>query len=260
MRGETRLFLLVALAIALGLMSAPVAAQEVTNSIGMKFVLAPAGSFTMGVDLSAENGVEAETPQRQVTLTRPFYLGVYEVTQAEYSSVMDGASPGVFKGRDLPVENVSWDDARAFLRKLNQKEGTDKYRLPTEAEWEYSARAGTTTAYFFGSDAKFLGDYAWFAENSGGQTRPVGGKKPNPWGFYDLYGNVWEWTEDFYGKYQGDSATDPGGPSAGSERTSRGCSWSNAPVIICRSAARVGLSPELRDGTLGFRVAFTAED
>ncbi|MDR1165543.1 MAG: formylglycine-generating enzyme family protein [Deltaproteobacteria bacterium] len=237
--------------------AAPAAADEVTNSIGMKFTLISSGSFTMGADLNFESGDKDETPQHRVTISRPFYMGVYEVTQSEWMSVMGGTNPSNFKGRTLPVEQVSWDDARSFVRKLNQKEGTDKYRLPTEAEWEYAARAGTTTAYFFGDDEGSLGTYAWFSGNSGDKTHPVGGKSPNPWRLYDIYGNVWEWVQDFYGGYSGSAATDPKGPSGGSARVIRGCGW-DFTAVYCRSAFRNWDSPEYRFHNLGLRVAFTS--
>ncbi|MDR1166674.1 MAG: formylglycine-generating enzyme family protein [Deltaproteobacteria bacterium] len=239
--------------------AAPAGSDEVTNSVGMKFTLIPSGAFTMGADLNSENGEKDETPQRRVTISRPFYLGVYEVTQAEWASVMGGANPSYFSGRTLPVENVSWDVAISFIRKLNQKEGTEKYRLPTEAEWEYSARAGTTSAYFFGDDEGSLGKYAWFLGNSGDKTRPVGGKSPNPWGLYDIYGNVWEWVQDFYGGYAGAATTDPKGPAEGSSRVLRGCGWHYA-ADICRSATRLDINPEGRSDNIGLRLAFTTGD
>jgi formylglycine-generating enzyme required for sulfatase activity len=238
---------------------APAASDEITNSVGIKFTLISSGEFTMGVNLNFENGFDDETPQHRVTISRPFYMGIYEVTQSEWMSVMGGANPSYFKGRTLPVENVSWDDASSFVRKLNQKEGTDKYRLPTEAEWEYSARAGTTSAYFFGDGAGSLGTYAWFYDNSGDKTHWVGGKSPNPWGLYDIYGNVREWVQDFYGDYSGTEATDPKGPSRGSDRVGRGCGWGNS-AVVCRSARRFRYTPEDRYYYLGLRVAFTAGD
>jgi formylglycine-generating enzyme required for sulfatase activity len=238
---------------------APVASDEVTNSVGMKFTLIPSGLFTMGADLNFERGNDFETPQRRITISRPFYIGIYEVTQAEWMSVMDGANPSNFKGRTLPVEWVSWDDASSFVRKLNQKEGTEKYRLPTEAEWEYSARAGTTSAYFFGDDKSSLGTYSWFNDNSGNETHPVGGKSPNPWGLYDIYGNVAEWIQDFYGDYSGAAATDPKGPSKGSFHVFRGCGkYSSA--VLCQSAIRFRFYPENRLTILGLRLAFTSGD
>jgi formylglycine-generating enzyme required for sulfatase activity len=239
--------------------AAPAAADEVTNSVGMKFTLISSGAFTMGVNLNIESGEDDETPQRRVTISKPFYMGVYEVTQSEWMSVMGGANPSKFKGRTLPVESVSWNDASSFIRKLNQKEGTDKYRLPTEAEWEYSARAGTTSAYFFGDDEASRGTYAWFYGNSGDKTHLVGGKSPNPWGLYDIYGNVWEWVQDFYGDYSGAEATDPKGPSGGSVRVNRGCGWYSS-AVNCRSANRGRVALGDRGGYLGLRVAFTAGD
>jgi formylglycine-generating enzyme required for sulfatase activity len=237
----------------------PAASDVVTNSVGMKFTLISPGSFTMGADLSLERGDSDEAAQHQVTISRPFYLGIYEVTQDEWTRVMGGANPSYFKGQTLPVESVSWNDASSFVQKLNQKEGTEKYRLPTEAEWEYSARAGTRSAYFFGDDEGALGTYAWFLGNSGYETRPVGGKSLNPWGLYDIYGNVWEWVQDFYGNYSGAAATDPKGPAEGSDRVIRGCGWIDT-AVSCRSAYRYRLSPEFRIDFLGLRVAFTASD
>jgi formylglycine-generating enzyme required for sulfatase activity len=239
--------------------AAPAASDVGTNSVGMKFTLIFPGSFTMGADLGFERGREDEAPQRLVTISRPFYIGIYEVTQDEWARVMGGANPSHFQGRTLPVEMVSWDDARSFVRKLNQKEGTEKYRLPTEGEWEYSARAGTSSAYFFGDDEGSLGTYAWFVGNSGDRTRPVGGKSPNPWGLYDIYGNVWELVQDFYEDYSGAVATDPQGPAEGSLRAIRGCAW-DCGDFRCRSARRGWSGPGYRDDTIGLRVAFTPGD
>ncbi|MDR1166672.1 MAG: formylglycine-generating enzyme family protein [Deltaproteobacteria bacterium] len=238
---------------------APAAAEEAINSVGVKFTLISPGSFTMGADLNAESVFKDDTPQHRVTISRPFYMGVYEVTQAEWTRVMGGANPSRFEGRSLPVESVSWDDVSSFVRRLNEKDETEKYRLPTEAEWEYCARAGTTSTYFFGDDVGSLGTYAWYDINSGYKTRPVGGKSPNPWGLYDIYGNVWEWVQDFLGEYSGAAATDPKGPSEGSFRVIRGCGWdiSDTP---CRSAFRYGHSPETRSDTIGLRLAFTEGD
>ena len=140
------------------------------NSIGMEFVLIPAGSFMMG----SEEGESDERPVHQVTISRPFYLGKYEVIQAQWQAIM-GNNPSLFQGDPkLPVEQVWWTDVQEFIRKLNAKEGGNQYRLPTEAEWEYAARAGSTTTYSFGGDASRLGEYAWYKDNSGGKTHPVG--------------------------------------------------------------------------------------
>jgi formylglycine-generating enzyme required for sulfatase activity len=164
----------------------------------MEFVLIQAWTFQMG----SNNGEPNEKPVHMVRISRPFYLGKYEVTQAQWEAVM-GNNPSQFKGDpNSPVENVSWDDVQEFikrLKRLNTRESGVKYRLPREAEWEYAAQAGTTTAYSFGNDPSQLGEYAWYGENANGETHPVGQKKPNPWGLYDMHGNVWEWVQDWYG-------------------------------------------------------------
>ncbi|MEY4565224.1 MAG: Serine/threonine-protein kinase PrkC, partial [Planctomycetota bacterium] len=177
--------------------------EKLTNSIGMKFRLIKPGTFRMGSPES-ESGRRGHEHHHQVTLTRPYYLGVYPVTQEEYERVM-GSNPSYFKGKRHPVENVSWEDAMAFLSKLNtlasEKSLGGSYRLPTEAEWEYACRAGTTTAYSFGDSESELEKYGWYDENSGYTTHPVGEKLPNGWGLYDMHGNVWEWCADWYGAY-----------------------------------------------------------
>jgi formylglycine-generating enzyme required for sulfatase activity len=215
------------------------------NSIGMQFELIPAGKFKMGFGA------------HQVTLTKPFYLGVYEVTQEQYERVM-GTNPSDFNGAKNPVEQVSWEDAVEFCRKLSalpeEKAAGHVYRLPTEAEWEYACRAGTTTKYSFGDDESQLGAYAWFRENSGDRTHPVGQKKPNAWGLYDMHGNVWEWCQDWYGDLPAGAVTDPTGPSTGSLRVLRGGSW-NDFAGRCRSASRRRSSPSYRFSHLGFRLA-----
>ena len=161
------------------------------NTIDMEFVLIQPGEFDMGSPVNETGRGNDEGPVHHVTISEAFYLGKYEVTQKQWHEVM-GYSPSHFKGDDLPAENVSWDDVQEFIKKLNKKENTHKYRLPSEAEWEYAARAGTTTRYSFGDDDSKLGEYAWYNENSGGKTHPVGNKGANPWGLYDVHGNVWE--------------------------------------------------------------------
>jgi formylglycine-generating enzyme required for sulfatase activity len=219
---------------------------ETTNSIGMKLKLIPAGTFTMS------EGGEAH----KVTLTKPFELGVYEVTQEQYEQVM-GSKPSKFKGPQNPVEQVSWTDAVEFCRMLSELPAEKKagyvYRLPTEAEWEYACRAGTTTKYSFGDSESELGDYAWYDENSRKTTHPVGGKKPNPWGLYDMYGNVYEWCQDWYGDYPSGSTTDPTGAASGSFRVLRGGCW-NFFSDYCHSAFRFSYAPVIRYYYLGFRV------
>jgi len=178
------------------------------------------------------------------------------VTQAQWQAVM-GDNPSRFKGDTLPVEQVSWKDVQKFTQFLNAREGDTKYRLPTEAEWEYAARAGTTTAYSFGDDPRQLGEYAWFGENSGTTTHPVGQKKPNPWGLYDMHGNVLEWVQDWYSKnaYKSfmSTAVDPKGPSAGSRRVLRGGSWAYV-AGISRLAFRRHDTPGYRYDGLGLRL------
>ena len=174
--------------------------MEATNSIGMKLRLIPAGEFMMGSP-GTESGREDDETQHRVSITKPFYLGVTEVTQEQYQKVM-GTNPSYFKGPQNPVETVSWADAVEFCRKLSampaEKTAGHVYRLPTEAEWEYACRAGTTTAYSFGDDASRLGDYGWFGGNSDSKTHQVGEKKPNAWGLYDMHGGVYEWCQDRY--------------------------------------------------------------
>ena len=216
------------------------------NSIGMRFVPIQAGTFTMG---------EGKTAHK-VTLTQAFHLGQHEVTQEQYEKVM-GKNPSKFKGKQNPVEMVSWNDAVEFCRKLSdlpaEKSAGHVYRLPTEAEWEYACRAGTTTKYSFGDDASKLEQYAWYDKNSDRRTHPVGEKKPNAWGLYDMHGNVWEWCQDWDGDYPSGSVTDPTGAASGSVRVCRGGSWVSFSVN-CRSAYRYWYSPDYRDYFLGFRV------
>jgi formylglycine-generating enzyme required for sulfatase activity len=224
------------------------AVAPVVNSIGMRFVPIPAGTFTMG---DADNG-----PTHKVTLTQAFELGQYEVTQEQYEKVM-GKNPSHFKGKQNPVEKVSWDEAVEFCRKLSELPAEKKagyvYRLPTEAEWEYACRAGTKTKYSCGDSESELGDYAWSVKNSGRTTHPVGQKKPNAWGLYDMHGNVWELCQDWYGKYPSGSTTDPTGAASGSDRVLRGGSWFRSSDY-CRSAFRIRFTPDYRFSFLGCRV------
>ena len=224
-----------------------------SNSIGMDFKLVPAGTFTMGSD----SGNLDEKPAHRVTLTNPFYIGVYEVTQDQYEQVM-GVNPSQFRGRrQNPVEGVSWDDAVIFCRKLsallNEKGASRDYRLPTEAEWEYACRAGTTTEYSFGDSKSRLGDFAWYHVNSESHTHPVGQKKSNGWGLHDMYGNVSEWVQTSHADYSNDSLTDPHDTSSGLYPVFRGGDWINS-AESCRSACRRNFFSTARLNYLGFRI------
>jgi formylglycine-generating enzyme required for sulfatase activity len=222
---------------------------HIVNSLSMPFVLIPAGEFLMG----SADGDDDDRPVHTVRISQPFYLGQYAVTQAQWQAVME-SNPSRFTGDpNRPVENVSWEEVQEFIRRLHAREGGPAYRLPTEAEWEYAARAGSTTAYCFGDDPRQLREYAWHSENSGGQTHPVGQLKPSAWGLYDMHGNVWEWVQDWYGPYPADAAVDPAGPSSGSRRVNRGGSWS-CGASRCRSAYRNYWLPGLRNGYLGCRL------
>ncbi len=224
--------------------------EELVNSIGMKLRLIQPGSFMMGSEDSDEK------PVHKVTLTKGFYMGVYEVTQEEWEKVM-GSTPSHFKGPKKPVDTVSWDDAQEFIRKLSEKEKVT-YRLPTEAEWEYACRAGTTTEFYWGDDVGVaeIGRYAWWAGNEDWResgSKPVGQKKPNVWGLYDMSGNVWEWCEDWYGNYSSASQTDPTGAAGGSDRVVRGGGWGYY-ASGCRSAFRYRGSPSGLHSNGGFRL------
>jgi formylglycine-generating enzyme required for sulfatase activity len=234
--------------------------EVIVNSIGMKLRLIPAGSFQMGSPYSEKNRENDEGPVHQVTISKPFYLGVYDVTQEQWEKAM-GNNPSGVKGANKPVTDVSWNDAQEFVRKLSEKEKI-QYRLPTEAEWEYACRAGSTTTYYWGDN--FDPRYAWSKENSGGAPHEVGQLRPNAWGLFDMSGNVWQWCEDWHGKkYSGGDQTDPKGDPSGDGRTRRGCSWYEA-AMYARTANRATSHPDFRHlkpnllvSNLGFRLART---
>lgn len=234
----------------------PTARRSIAD-LGLDLLWVAPGTFTMGSSTDEPERNKAEGPTTQVTFSRGFWLGKTEVTQAQYEAIM-GKNPSTFKnvGPAAPVENVSWLDAMAFCRKLNEREAATgrlpegfTYTLPTEAQWEFAYRAGTTGAY--PGDVVAL---SWNAGNSNGTTHVVAGLKPNPWGFYDLPGNVLEWCYDWYGDYPGGAVTDPTGPARGYYRMARGGSWRTG-VQLARSAARAGGSEGRQDYTIGFRLA-----
>jgi formylglycine-generating enzyme required for sulfatase activity len=234
-----------------------------TNSLGMTFILLPAGTFTMGSpsDEPGADSDEDEWPQHQVTLTQPFYMQQTEVTQAQWEAVM-GSSPSYFSGcPTCPVEKVSWDDVQVFLGYMNAR-GEGTYDLPTEAQWGYAARAGSITAFYNGGITETGSGYdpnldaiGWYTYNSGSETHPVAQKTPNAWGLYDMTGNVWEWCQDWYSSsyYDSSPSTDPAGPSSGSNRVNRGGSWYST-AGYSRSAFRNYYSPTARYIHLGFRL------
>ena len=206
----------------------------------------PAGKFTMGGDGGGENA-----PKHEVTLTKAFWLGRTEVTQAQWEAVM-GKNSSWFKGKDLPVEHLSWKEATEFCGRLNAQGLLPtgwKWALPTEAQWEYACRAGTAGDY-----AGDLDEIAWYAKNSGRKTHSVAAKKPNAWGLFDMHGNLWEWCADWYGYYPTASVTDPTGPDAGLFRVYRGGDW-NCFSSFCRSANRGWHLPGTRCDSGGFRIA-----
>jgi formylglycine-generating enzyme required for sulfatase activity len=235
-------------------------AEEITNTIEMKLVRIPAGEFLMGSPDSDNEATPDEKPQHSVRITRPFYLGVHEVTQGQYRAIT-GANPSYFKGSDeLPVEQVSWEEAVAFCTALTKRErgslGGAIYRLPTEAEWEYACRAGSRRRFGFGDDVSRLGDVAWYSSNSDRKTHPVGQKRPNAFGLYDMHGNVWEWCGDWFDAsyYRQSPGADPPGPSQAANRVTRGGGWASHPRHA-RSANRIRMIPGPRLDSLGFRVA-----
>jgi formylglycine-generating enzyme required for sulfatase activity len=254
-------------ALSLTLLSTLAFSGDYTNSIGMKFKDIPAGSFTMGANIDcpkdnpftekneytecieANGYYKSETPAHRVTL-KSFYLGETEVTQGQWYAVM-GSNPSKFKTGDenLPVEQVSWYDAKNFVDTLNKREKTTKYRLPTEKEWEYAARAGTTTKWSCGDYESCLDDIAWYTKNSGDKTHTVATKSPNAWGLYDMSGNVWEWTDSCW-------TSDYNSGQECKYRSYRGGGWGN-DAVNTRSASRYSSAPGSRDDGTGFRLLRT---
>ncbi len=256
-------------------------AKELTldlgNKVTMKLALIPAGKFTMGSPDGEKDHQADESPQREVTISKPFYMGVHEVTQEQYEQII-GSNPSSFKGAKNPVETVSWDDAVEFCKKLSAKTGKT-VSLPTEAQWEYACRAGTKTRFGFGDKDEDLYKYGNYCDKSNtnglswqdwqdkdhndgfDKTAPVGSLKPNDWGLYDMHGNVWEWCSDWYADsyanlpagQAGAKNQDPQGPDSGSSRVLRGGCWDYNP-LLCRSAGRLRYNPVNRGYGIGFRV------
>ena len=228
-----------------------------------EMVVLPGGSFLMGSSPAADLfsnekpkaiGFRDNKPEHQVQILS-FAIGKYEVTQEQWYAVMLD-NPSYNKGRKLPVHWVSWDDVQQFVVKLNQRTG-QKYRLPSEAEWEYAARAGTTTESSFGNDGVTLGNYAWYRQNSGAKMQVVGQKLPNTYGLFDMQGNVWEWVEDCWHNDYNGAPTDGSAWTAGcygSHRVQRGGSWNSIPAYLY-PGFRTGDRPAIRNEDFGFRLA-----
>ena len=233
--------------------------EDLVQGVSLEMVLIPAGKFMMGSPASEKGRSDNET-QHEVTLTKPFYMGKYEVTQEQWEAVIMGNihkwktrmgdTYNTFEGSTIPVTNVSWEDCQEFIRKLNYKTNGG-YRLPTEAEWEYTCRAGTKTAYSYGdnltkSDANIDGD----------SIKTLGSYRPNAFGLYDMHGNVWEWCEDWYGDYPAGAITDPKGPATGEDRVLRGGSFTDG-ASIARSSFQNGITPTYWLDLVGFRLTTT---
>ncbi|WP_168119877.1 formylglycine-generating enzyme family protein [Paenibacillus sp. HB172176] len=226
---------------------------DIGKGINMEFVLIEPGTFPMGSSVAEED----EAPEHPVAISQPYYLGIYEVTQEQWVAMM-GNDPSTFKGGKRPVDRVSWEDSQIFINKLQEK--TDReFALPTEAQWEYAARAGTNTRWHFGDTESKLGDYAWFEGNSNDETHPVGQKEPNAWGLYDMYGNVQEWCKDWYGApYAKEKASDPQGKASGDSKVLRGGAWGDDFTMV-RSTYRNANGIDAKTSGTGFRVVMMVE-
>jgi formylglycine-generating enzyme required for sulfatase activity len=206
------------------------------NGVKIEFVLIPAGEFMMGSNRPGEK------PIHSVKISKSFYMSRFLVTQAQYQAVMDN-NPSTVRGDDLPIDSVKFSDAEDFCSRASKIVGK-RIGLPTEAEWEYACRAGTTTKFNICDDDSELDQTAWYQGNSEGKPHPVGQKKPNSWGLYDMHGNIWEWCQDWYAEdyYSQSPSLDPPGPASGTKRVTRGGCW-NSTAWSCRSAQRNGSDP-----------------
>lgn len=228
--------------------------ETYTNSIGMEFVLIPTGEFSMGSSSPESVSWDYESPIHKVSIAQSYYISKYEVTQKQWVEIM-GNNPSFYKGDNNPVECVSWNDVQEFVSRLNENEGTDKYRLPSEAEWEYACRAGTTSKYYYGNNPMNLDEYAWYSDNSASQTHPVGQKKPNAWGLYDMHGNVQELVQDKW-HFGYENAPIDGSiweDGNNSDRVYRGGDYFLADGS-CRSACRSYMCPDCVTTCVGFRL------
>jgi formylglycine-generating enzyme required for sulfatase activity len=236
---------------------------DVGEGVMMDFVLIPAGDSVMGSPPTELGRRSDESPRHKVTLSRPFYMGKTEVTQVQYEQLMPG-NPSEEKGGFYPVARITWGEAVQFCKKLTEKQAKagrlkagEEYRLPTEAEWECACRAGTDRRFSFGGVDDELVQYGWCIENSDEKPHVVALKKPNPWGLYDVHGNVLEWCLDWYAlHYPAGNQTDPTGPAQGTTRVARGGCWMS-DLSQCRSAARFSFRPDSRSYMIGFRVMRT---
>ena len=226
----------------------------VKNGISIEMVKVEAGSFDMGATPEMKKPYDWEKPVHRVTLTNNYYIGKYEVTQALWKIVM-GSNPSNFKGDNLPVENVSWNNCQKFISKLNKLTGKS-FRLPTEAEWEYAARGGNKSRGYLYSGSNAIGDVAWYEGNSSFMTHAVGTKQPNELGIYDMTGNVWEWCQDWYDSYSSSPQTNPTGAVSGSYRVDRGGSW-NCLARSCRASCRDRCTPDYRNNSCGLRLVLS---
>lgn len=234
------------------------------NSIGMEFVYIPPGEYMMGASNYDEEALDSEKPLHKVRITKGFYMSKYLTTQSEWEAIM-GNNPSEFKevGPRAPVDSVSYEQIQIFIKKLNYKESREKefgYRLPTESEWEYACRGGSSTIYYFGNDPNLLGVYSYYKENSEYRTHPVGEKKPNSWDLYDLHGMLWEWCEDWYEEnyYQNSPQENPKGPSQGLRKTLRGGSWNLLQHRI-RASSRDSDEPKTAFSIHGFRLVLSED-
>ncbi|MBD3265607.1 SUMF1/EgtB/PvdO family nonheme iron enzyme [bacterium] len=226
------------------------------NSVPLVMVKIPAGSFLMGSPPSEKYREYNEGPQHKVIISQDFYIGKYEVTQAQWKTLME-ENPSVFTGDELPVNKVSWLECMEFILKLRQLKDEEGFRLPTEAEHEYVCRAGTTGTTFFGDTPAMdtIMNYVWFRRNSDYEVHPVGTLKPNPWGLYDIMGNVWEWCSDWYYFYEEGEQIDPQGPKFGRDKVIRGPSWMGRKEWV-RCADRGKFPPDEAYHTGGFRIVY----